>query len=287
MYQQIATISSVESEKPMFLVSSDSPNLRLMIEDEEELRKWLNLTQEDKDIYFNDIQIIDVSNKSIMYNKKYKLVRYYDDEKSLDYIYYQVLDENSNPVDVRNIFKATICYKLDEEYKIYDIDLEQSSFKLKYNDYEVDIVRYNAQSNTMNVTAVIKEYEDVECYYITKPYDFGTLNYNKTIYGWTLTNDTGIPSWLEVTYTNNKIPYNSTKTLMNISVDKLSVDFNVLDFNKVDLEKNIVPRVNANYRILPNVNFICFGFRNKGNTNSVLSKMTITYTVSSPAYGSR
>ena len=287
MYQQIATISNMLSDKPMFFSNYDSPNLRLMIEDEEELRKWLNLTQEDKDIYFNDIELIDTSVKTIAYNKKYRLVRYYDLDVSLDYIYYQVLDEDNNPVDVRNIRTATICYKLDEEYEIYDIDLEQSSFKLKYNDYEVDIVKYNVQSNTMNVTAVIKEYEDVECYYITKPYDFGTLNYNKTIYGWALTNDTGIPSWLEVTYTNNKIPYNSTKTLMNVSVDKLSVDFNVLDFNKVDLEKNIVPRVNANYRILPNVNFICFGFRNKGNTNSVLSKMTITYTVSSPAYGSR
>lgn len=287
MYQQIANVSSIVEDNPMFLVSSDSPYLKLLIKEENDLIKWFNITQEDKDIYFNDIEVIDVANKSIMYNKKYRLVRYYDYESSLDDIFYQVLDENGDQVDVRNIFKATICYKLDEEYDIYDIDLEQSSFKLKYNDYEVDIVRYNAQADTMEVMAIIKEYKDVDCYYITKPYDFGTLNYNKTIYGWALTNDTGIPSWLEVTYTNNKIPYNSTKTLMNVSVDKLSVDFDLLDFRKMDLEKNIVPRVNANYRILPNVNFICFGFRNRGNTNSVLSKMNITYTISSPAYGSK
>ena len=287
MYQQIATVSNLIEDNADFYTNYDNVNFKFNVQTEEGIRKILNLLGEDKWVYFNDIELIETDIKTIKYNSKYKLKRYEDFDNELDNAYYELIDEEGNSIDVRNIRKANICYKLDGEYEIYDIDLDNSSFKLKYNGYKVDIVPYNIQSQSMVVKAVIKECENVECYYITKPYDFGTLNYNKTIYGWALTNDTGIPSWLEVTYTHNKIPYNKTKSLMQISVDEMGVDFNLLSFMKMDLDKNIIPRVSANYRVLPNVNFLCFGFRNNGATNSVLSKMSITYVVSSPAYGKK
>ena len=90
----------------------------------------------------------------------------------------------------------------------------------------------------------------------------------------------------KLTYTNNKIPFKKSRSL-NISVDKLGLELDLLNFTKLDLEKNVVPRLNSNYRVLPNVNFICFGFKNNANSNSVLCKMNITYTISSPAYGDK
>ena len=113
----------------------------------------------------------------------------------------------------------------------------------------------------------------------------GSLDYFKTIWSWTLTNDTGIPSELEVAYANNKIPFETMRTLAKISKDQLGMDFNELNFQKVDLQKNVVPRTYTTQRILSQLKFICFGFRNFNNTNSILSSMSIIYTIPYPSYG--
>ena len=165
-----------------------------------------------------------------------------------------------------------------------NIDKENGSFQLLDNGKVINIVQYNQQSLIKAFKGEIIEYRNVEAFYITKPYDMGTLEYYKTVWSFTLTNDTSIPSEVELCYANNKIPYENMKTLAKISKDALGFDINTFNFEKVDFDKNIVPRTYTHKRVLPRVKFLCFGLRNTSDTNAILSSMTITYTIPYPSY---
>jgi hypothetical protein len=195
-----------------------------------------------------------------------------------------VLDENGNVQPISDIYNAMICMRIDEELEMTDIDVYNGTFKLLSDGEVVNIVLYNNQTLITPFKGEIIEYKNVEAFYITKPYDMGKLEYTKTIWSFTLTNDTNIPSEIELCYSTNKIPYENVKTLAKISKDALGFDIDTFNFNKVDFDKNIVPRTYTHKRVLSHVKFLCFGIRNVSDTNGVLSSMAITYTTPYPSY---
>ncbi len=217
--------------------------------------------------------------------KKYYLKKYTDDSVILLNDCYKLYDFiTETEVNISDLYRADICYKLDGEYVVANINKKESSFQLMENDVVLNLVRYSDQDISKQFKAEILSYMPVEAYYITKPFDMGSLNYFKTIWGWTLTNDTQIESELEIAFASNKIPFESMRTLASISKDKFGLDFNDLNFSKFDLEKSVVPRTYTNHRVLSQMKFICFGFRNFNNTNAVLSSMSIIYTIPFPSY---
>ena len=80
------------------------------------------------------------------------------------------------------------------------------------------------------------------------------------------------------------IPTGILFTIAKISVDKMSFSLASMNFVKLDFDKNLTPRTYTNSRILPQRKFICFGFKNYNNTNSVLSSMSIIYSVPTQSY---
>lgn len=296
MYYQIAIISNVKNGTFDFYVNRSNNCLELLCyvsgnTDYEKVNQITNLISESKCIYLNHIdgenEIAAFPNSSIKtYYKKYYLKRYYSDNDALLNDCYKLIDAITNEeVDISVLYRASICYKLEEEYELTNINKENCSFNLKLDNQIINLVRYADQDISRSFKAEIKRYHPVEAYYITKPFTMGSLDYFKTVWSWTLTNDTSIPSELEIAIANNKIPFDSMRTLASISKDKFSFNLNDLDFRKVDLQKNIVPRTYTNQRIISQLKFICFGFRNFNNTNSVLSSMSIIYTVPFPSYG--
>lgn len=296
MYYQIATISNVKNGTFDFYVNKEKNCLELFgfvngEMDYNVINEITNLISENKFIYLNhadkENEIAAFPDSPLKtYYKKYLLKRYFSDDEILSNDCYKLIDGITNEeVDISQLYRASICYKLDEEYEIVEINKESSSFKLKYNDRIINLVRYADQDISRSFKAEIKRYKPVEAYFITKPFTMGSLDYFKTIWSWTLTNDTSIPSELEIAIANNKIPFDSMRTLASISKDKFSFDLNDFDFRKVDLQKNIVPRTYTNQRIISQLKFVCFGFRNFNNTNSVLSSMSIIYTIPFPSYG--
>lgn len=255
----------------------------------EEQKRFTSFIREDRDVYLNH-----ASNDSAIgcsygseltnYYKKYRLKRYIPQELHEGGDLYKLYDENGNEINLSELYRATLCYKLDEEYVVGNINKQDCSFKLYLEGEELNLVRYADQLYTRQFRAEIKTYKEVEAFYITKPYTLGDLNYFKTIWQYTLTNDTNIPSELELTYASNKIPYESAKTLAKISVDQFSFSFGAMDFRKIDFDKNITPRTYTSTRILPRQKFICFGFKNYNDTNSVLSSMSIIYSIPHASY---
>ena len=197
---------------------------------------------------------------------------------------YQLIDENGDVMPVKELYRARLCMRITRETEMANIDVKNGTFQLKMDGEIIDIVQYSSQSLVTAFRGEIIEYSNVEAFYITKPYVMGNLEYLKTIWSFTLTNDTNIPSELELCYATNKIPYEAMKTLASISKDTLGFDISNFNFSKVDFDKNIVPRTYTHKRILSGVKFVCFGFRNYKDSNSVLSSMTVTYTVPYPSY---
>lgn len=296
MYFQIASVSNVKNGTFDFYVNNKNNCLELMCYENgttnyENMNKITNLIGEEKYVFLNHLdgesEIGAFPNSTLKkYYRKYYLKRYFIDEDITLNDCYKLIDAITNEeVDISELYRCNICYRLDEEYEIAHVNKALCSFKIKHNGNVVNLVRYAEQDISRSFRAEIKQYKPVEAYYITKPFTMGSLDYFKTIWSWTLTNDTSIPSELEIAIANNKIPFDSMRTLAGISKDKFGFDLNNFDFHKIDLQKNLVPRTYTNQRIISQLKFICFGFRNFNNTNSVLSSMSMIYTIPFPSYG--
>lgn len=282
------------SDCDFYVDNSDTRNVlelvcnRNGITDIERRELLLKRISEVEPIYFNKIDstesVIACQSGSIFeqaYGKKYFL-REYDGEA--DKHLYQVINENGDIMPVKELYRARICMRIIHETEMTNIDVEQGTFQLKMDGEILDIVQYSSQALVTAFRGEIIEYMNVEAFYITKPYTMGSLEYLKTVWSFTLTNDTNIPSELDLCYATNKIPYEKMKTLASISKDTLGFDISNFNFAKVDFDKNVVPRTYTHKRILSGVKFVCFGFRNYKDSNSVLSSMTVTYTVPYPSY---
>lgn len=241
-------------------------------------------------VYFNKIDgtesIIICKTGSVFeqaYGKKYYLRKYSEDGSNAKLLY-QVINENGEVMPVKELYRARMCMRVIHETEMVNINVSDGTFQLKMDGEILNIVQYSSQSLITAFRGEIIEYSNVEAFYITKPYEMGSLEYLKTIWSFTLTNDTNIPSELDLCYATNKIPYENMKTLAYISKDTLGFDISTFNFSKVDFDKNVVPRTYTHKRVLSGVKFVCFGFRNYKDSNSILSSMTVTYTVPYPSY---
>ncbi len=246
------------------------------------------ITEKDP-VYLNRIDnsenVIACENRSVFENAVGNpyFIKEYDNGNPTKHLY-QLLDENGNVMPVKELYRCRLCMRVTKDTLMTDIDVDNGSFKLTADGAVLNIIQYGTQSLLRAFRGEIIEYSNVEAYYITKPYTMGSVEYLKTIWSFTLTNDTSIPSELDLCSATNKIPSESMKTLAYISKDMMGFNFEDFNFAKVDFDKNVVPRTYTHKRVLSNVKFVCFGFRNYKDSNSVLSSMTVTYTVPYPSY---
>ncbi len=312
IYYTLGTINNVYGADSDFYVNnSDNRNVIKLVsivngsfsEDRQEL--LLKRINGNEKVYINKLNSSDneiaCKSDSVFenaYGKEYRLVEY--EELGEEHLY-QLKDVNGNVMPVKELYRARLCLKVTEPKIMTDINKQDGTFKLLSEGEVIDIVQYNTQSLVSAFRGEIIEYSNVEAFYITKPYTMGSLEYFKTVWSFTLSNDTNMPSEVQLCYASNKIPQEIMKTLayVNDSISKdsvatekvlsvaksaLGLDFSILNFEKIDFDKNIAPRTYTHKRTLSNVKFLCFGFRNYNDTNAVLSSLSITYTIPYPSY---
>ena len=194
--------------------------------------------------------------------------------------------ESWDDIDLVDLYRANLCRMIDGDYELTEVSRDTYSFKLKdENGNLMNIVRYGSQGIATAFSAEITERRNVSAFYITAPFIMGGLNYFKTVWQWTLTNDTGKPSELELAVASNKIPYIDSKTLASISKAKIGENYNDYTFEAVDYDKNVVPRTYTVQRTLGMQKFVCFAFKNDNNSNAILSSLSVIYTLPFPSYG--
>ena len=219
------------------------------------------------------------------YNNRFRLV-YAGLDRYLMKIYNDVTGAWDD-IDVGDLYRANLVRKVEDDYLIYDVDETTHSFKLK-DDYgePMNIVLYGEQSISATFGAEIIERRNVAAYYITAPFTMGSLNYFKTIWQTTLTNDTGEKSEYDLAVASNKIPVFETKNIASISKAMIGTNYRDYTFEAIDFDKDIVPRTYTVQRTMGMQKFVCFAFKNDNNSNAILSSMSVIYTIPFPSYGS-
>lgn len=290
-YQLAYASNDEESYSDLFI---DAENNCFVLKDSDNYYSILTSIIEDKAIYINHLEGENdigcyVGDPIGTYYKKYYLRKFISDSVTMFNDAYKLYDyETNEEVSIANLYRCGLCYRLDDEYDVINIDNENATFQLSLNGKLVNLVRYASQSIVRSFSGVIKKYHPVEAYFVTKPFDFGSLSSLKTIWSITLSNDTNIPSELEVSYISNKIPTNNSKSLafIPISKDLMGLDFEEMSFRAFDLDKNLVPRTYTTQRTLGFVKYLTFAFKNYNSTNSVLTSIEVIYTTPYPSYGS-
>ena len=283
LYHAIATFDNRTDTSPTLYIDTTSGNNYFELSNDN--IKFKQLFGENEYIYFQVNEYIQSNvEHDVKHYVRYKMKSYESSDTFNERDLYKVYDENDNEVNLLELKNGQICYRMDKEYKVVELNLKNSSFKLEYNGEIVDVIKYADQSSTLFLQAEIRHYRQYEKYYITKPYFNTSLNSFKTIWSWNFVNDVKEANKFQITYANNKIPYHKTMTMFDVGENKMAFSFEDLSFVEVDFEKNIVPRTYTSNRVVPKVKFICFGFKNNENSNMILTSMNMTYTYSYPSY---
>ena len=268
--------------------------LEICSDDTNKQAHLIRLIKENQDYYLNyysqeGIQGVECNTSSLFYNNynnKFRLefVEGYGC-RYLMKIYNEATGQWDN-IDLSDLYKANLVTKVEGDFELCDVDSETNSFHLKDEAGELmNIVIYGEQGIASTFQAEITERRNVVAYYVTAPFTMGNLNYFKTIWQITLTNDTGEPSEYDLSVASNKIPVIDTKTIASISKAMIGTNFNDYTFNAIDFDKDVVPRTYTMQRTLGRQKFVCFAFKNENNTNAILSSLSVIYTIPFPSYG--
>ena len=287
IYYQVAFISNTDSGNVDLLIDTTNNALKLVarrngITDYDVYKKLENELSHKDTFYLNYVHtddsgdIIGAESNSIFKNEyqpfKLSLI---DD---LDGIYLAMYRADPNErVDISKLYYANLCKRLDDEYTIINLNKENSTFKLADRNGEpVNLINFLNRNIQNNFKAEISLYTPVKAYYITAPFTLGDLMYNKTIWAYTITNDTNMSSSIELCRATNNIDYEKMISLAKLTPIK-GFDTEEMSFNKIDFERIVIPKKITFVRPIL-VPFICFGFRSNDNENAILCAIQIVYT---------
>lgn len=216
----------------------------------------------------------------------YKLVKSNDDP--FDYKF-KLVDENGEDSDLSSIEYFRLSFIVNDLEKTHITQVEDygtsgaKQFKLiGDHDKILDLIHYAERDD--RYSGVITKEDNVEAFYVTAPYSMGTIAYTKTIWQWTIANDTELASYMDVGYLTSRLQGDYEFVIKSASGSN-QVNFNGFSFDKVQFTSDKLPHIYNKFRTLPNVGFIRFLFRNNENTNLVLTTLTVTYTISSSTKG--
>ena len=244
-----------------------------------------DLFYEGREVYFDNI----VGNAvSVKKSTKYKLKQY---DTEMDSTKYSIVDESGNTVSLVGIDTIRMSFIVNNEAATYITDVQDygssgaKQFKL-LGDHErlLDLIYYN--NIVGNYSGVITSKENVNAFYETAPYAFGTLMKTKTIWQWIIANDTQLKSYMDVGYFASR-KQGDYRYSIKTSADAKQLDFSTFHFEKVQFDSDKLPHIYTKYRTVGNVNFIRFLFRNDKDSNMVLTTLEVTYTISQFTKGAK
>ena len=113
----------------------------------------------------------------------------------------------------------------------------------------------------------------------------GDMMHDKTLWGYTLSNDTNIPSELELCQICNEEELIELTEISTIEKSDYELDLNKFSLTSLSFDKVDIPHKTTFYKPIL-VPFVCFCFKNDKGTNSVLSTLSISYSIAKKSYGS-
>jgi hypothetical protein len=171
------------------------------------------------------------------------------------------------PVNIATVIPA------GTELKIKTINQVNNEITV-FGDYEETLRFTYLHGETPNREFYVVERDNVSCYYITSPFNFGSITLLKTIDKFILSNDSRSDSYIEIEY----LAANNTNQFQTVgSVTNSEMFLNDLSFNYLYFGSSILPipfAIRANRR---NIHSIMFKFKNNRDTNACLTNLTMLY----------
>ena len=205
---------------------------------------------------------------------------------------YQIVDEQGNVVELTGTNIMRLSFRVNELSVAYITDVSDYSggkkFKvgvpLKADEngnvmVPLDLIYYNNRS-TGTYKGVITDHVKVISYFIPKAFNLGHDLYQKSIYMWSIINDSSIPSMMNVGYIASR-KYGDFKVAVKEVGGARQLSFSEgFNFDKIHWTNDKLPHIYNRNKILPRVGFIRFIFFNDEGTRMVLSKLEIIYAYS-------
>ena len=110
----------------------------------------------------------------------------------------------------------------------------------------------------------------------------GSIGYDKTIWQYTIANDTNLESVTDLGYLANR-----KQGIAAFAKGNKGLRFDEYNFGTISFLNDGLPHIYTKYRVIPSVNFIRFTFRNLEETNMALSQLSFVYSVSGQVRGSK
>ncbi len=207
-------------------------------------------------------------------------------ENGLNYSYC-LIDENEQIAEISTNSQMRLSRLIDSQTKAYICNTEPYNdngakiFKLE-NGLGViyDIIAYNNELRTYS--GIVSIENNVVAEYITAPFNLGTSVILKTIWLWTIINDTSLASEIEIGYIASRSQADyllATKASRQLNFDA------PFAFERVQFLNDQLPHLYTKYKTLANVLFMRFKFKNENPTNMVLTAIEIIYSLSQYSKG--
>jgi len=247
--------------------------------DQDRLNTIKNYFYDGRKVYLDNANGSNTGNAVI--NEEYRLVKVSDDP--LDNRYY-LYDSNNEKALLEGLNTVRISFVINDLAitKITNISDYGSSgakqFKLiGDHDQVLDLIKYNNTNYTY--AGVITEEDNVRAYYETAPYAMGSVVNLKTIWSWTIVNDTNLAGYIDVGYFASRKQGDYSYSIRSVP-NSFGFDFSRYSFHTVEFLSRKLPATYSVQRTVPSVAYIRYLFKNFEESNIVLTTLNVVYTIS-------
>ena len=241
----------------------------------------VNDTDEFKDLFYEGREVyaylINQTGTSLEIEKPYKLEL--EDDTNLGYVLYK-LTYNGEDVSLSGVSKFHLTFALDENYeaRITNLNKTNNTFQL-LGDHDTVLCLCKYYSYT-SYGAVITKEKNIYARYVTKPFDFGTILYEKNIYMWAFGNDTGLESVTELSYFTSR-----KQTAIEDEFDSRHMSAQNMNFVMFSFKNDMLPHIYSRIKNIRNISYMKLIFENRVDSNIVLENLTILCSLTRTAKG--
>ena len=294
LFRKVASVSSTLEEGTDLYVDAEKNALRLValgkggIVDNDRFETVQDDLAGERKVYLNKAEGMSSIQGQTPFNEYYRAYTLKPVNRSDEYNEYALCDSDGNELQLTTkdgngntialLTKADICEAMDGVYDVVNLDKGNCTFQLSKNGRVCDIVWYaNQDYIAQTFKSELHKHTPVKAYFITAPATLGGLPYRKTVWSWTVSAFQE-PNDLEVCEAMNEKNLSDMSALAFADKTPIGNDFNGVAFKNVDFGKCVVPRKYTYIRPL-SVPFMAFGFRSGSAANSILTAVSIVYTV--------
>ena len=177
----------------------------------------------------------------------------------------------------------------ENDFKIIDYtnDEDEKEYMLLYSFDEDNETIQELSNEGEDITIYFISESNIKSFYFTKPINFGTTMYEKTIYSFTIVNDSQIASYMDVGYlaSNKYSDYSMIKPVKTIDTGSRNLEFEEFTFGKVQFLDDKLPHIYIRPKKIPRVSYISFVFRNDTESRMLIGQFQMLYTITKMARG--